>query len=106
MGDTGKVVNSFKVMQAKRQLRVWFEYVPSAQNIADLPSRRAWREFYKVIDSVSGGSWTCFRYRVVVPSYESWLSPLAGFWRFKETAARLQGRETRGSCPSCVIRMC
>lgn len=78
VGDTGKVVNSFKVMQANRQLRVWFEYVPSEQNIADLPSRRKWDELYGVIDAVSGGSWTCFRYNVVIPSYESWLSPLRG----------------------------
>ena len=61
VGDTGKVVNSFKVMQAKRQLRVWFEYVPSEQNIADLPPRRAWLKLHEVIDYVSGGSWTCFR---------------------------------------------
>ena len=74
VSDTGKVVNSFKVMQAKRQLRVWFEYVPSEQNIADLPSRRKWRELYEVIDAVSDGSWVCFRYDVVIPPYDSWLN--------------------------------
>ena len=68
VGDTGKVVNSFKFMHAKRQLRVWFEYVPSEQNIAYLPSRRRWRELHRVIDSVSRGAWTCFRYDVVIPS--------------------------------------
>ena len=79
VSDTGKVVNSFKVMQAKRKLRVWFEYVPSEQSIADLPSRRKWRELYDVIDAVSDGSWICFRYDVVIPPYDSWLSPLRGY---------------------------
>ena len=96
VGDTGKVVNSFKFMQAKRQLRVWFEYVPSEQNIADLPSRRRWRELHRVIDSVSGGAWTCFRYDVVIPSYESWLSPLGGHSSAKRRRHGSRGAKRAG----------
>ena len=96
VGDTGKVVNSFKVMQAKRQLRVWFEYVPSEQNIADLPSRRSWGELHRVIDSVSGGLWTCFRYDVVIPSYESWLSPLKGHVSSKRRRHGSRGAKRAG----------
>jgi hypothetical protein len=96
VGDTGMVVNSFKVMQAKRQLRVWFEYVPSEQNIADLPSRRSWGELHRVIDSVSGGLWTCFRYDVVIPSYESWLSPLKGHVSSKRRRHGSRGAKRAG----------
>ena len=92
VGDTGKVVNSFHVMQTKRQLRMWFEYVPSEQNIADLPSRRKWCELHRVIDSVSGGSRTCFRYDVVIPPYDSWLSPLLG-----HSSAKRRRHSSRGA---------
>ena len=37
--DSGRIIHSFKVMQAQLQLRIHFEYVPSRQNLADLPSR-------------------------------------------------------------------
>ena len=96
VGDTGKVGNSFRVMQTKRQLRMWFEYVPSEENIADLPSRRKWCELHRVIDSVSGGSRTCFRYDVVIPPYDSWLSPLRGHGSAKRRRHGSRGAKRAG----------
>lgn len=37
--DTARIVNSFNVRQAYLKFRVWWEWVPTHQNIADLPSR-------------------------------------------------------------------
>ena len=70
--------------------------VPSEQNIADLPSRRSWGELHRVIDSVSGGLWTCFRYDVVIPSYESWLSPLKGHVSSKRRRHGSRGAKRAG----------
>merc|ERR1712046_215305 len=39
--DSGRIINAFKVLQAKFHLSIHFEYVPSHQNLADLPSRGA-----------------------------------------------------------------
>ena len=74
--DSGRIVNAFKVKQASLYLRTWFEYVPSEQNIADLPSRDAFQAMLDVIDAVSGGEWTIFEYGMVLPKFESWLAPL------------------------------
>ena len=94
--DTGRIVSSFKVKQAKLRLRIWFEYVPSEQNIADLPSRRKWQELYDVFDAVFDHSWICFRYKVVVPSYGSWLSPLRGFGSQKRRRHGSRGAKRAG----------
>ena len=37
--DMGSIVNAFYLAQFRLRSRVWLEWVPSAANIADLPSR-------------------------------------------------------------------
>ena len=76
--DSGRIINAFKVQQASLRLRAWFEYVPSEQNIADLPSRDAFQQMLDVIDAVSGGEWTCFEYSMVLPKFNSWMAPIGG----------------------------
>ena len=77
VADTGRIINAFKVKQAALEIRVWFEYVPSEQNVADLPSRGAWERFYEVVDSVCPAGWRCTEYAFVKFSdFSSWESPL------------------------------
>ena len=75
--DSGRIVNAFKVRQATLGMRAWFEYVPSEQNIADLPSRGHFRKLKRVIDAVMGGEWVLFSYAAVLPKFDSWSAPLA-----------------------------
>ena len=35
--------------------RPWFEYVPSKQNVADLPSRGKWAEYFSAIGANAAG---------------------------------------------------
>ena len=79
--DSGRIINAFKLKQAALRMRVWFEYVPSEQNIADLPSRGWWDAMYDAISAVSGDEWTCISYMMKVPDFSSWLAPLSGFVR-------------------------
>ena len=37
--DTALILSAFSFKMAELQFRVWWEFVPSAQNVADLPSR-------------------------------------------------------------------
>ena len=55
-----------------------------------------WRELYEVIDAVSGGSWICFRYDVVIPPYDSWLSPLRGYGSAKRRRHGSRGARRAG----------
>jgi hypothetical protein len=40
--DSARIVDSFSKRVASLGFRPWIEYVPSAQNVADLPSRDKW----------------------------------------------------------------
>ena len=79
--DSGRIINAFRIKQASLGMRIWFEWVPSEQNIADLPSRGKEAELYRVFDAVacvlSDGFWECYEYEVVMPDFSSWLAPLA-----------------------------
>ena len=91
--DSGRIVNAFKIKQASLSLRAWFEYVPSEQNIADLPSRSAFERMLEVIDVVSGGEWTIFEYSMVLPKFESWLAPLDSLSCRKRNRSGSRGRK-------------
>ena len=70
--DMGRVVNAFHAAQFALMSRVWFEWVPSAANLADLPSRAEWLEFHRTIpESV----WI----PTTLPPLTSWLLPFASF---------------------------
>ena len=68
--DVAQYVGNLHLRLAKLQIRWWIEYVPSAANISDLPSRR---------DVKSVAEWTKFcslynpiKVPLVLPSLSSW----------------------------------
>ena len=65
--DTGRIVHAFWSQAARVRFRPWFEYVPSAQNVADLPSRGKWSEFYAAI-----GSGSSEELKMVLPGFSTW----------------------------------
>ena len=81
VADSGRIINAFRLKQAALGMRVWFEWIPSEQNIADLPSRGKACELYQIFDAVSeeisGGEWECYEWDMVVPDFSSWTAPLA-----------------------------
>ena len=91
--DSGRIVNAFKVKQASLCLRTWFEYVPSEQNVADLPSRGAFQRMLDVIEAVSGAEWTVFEYAMVLPKFESWLAPLGSLSSRTRNRSGSRGRK-------------
>ena len=74
--DTARIVNSFNVRQAFLKFRVWWEWIPTHQNIADLPSR--WTSLDLVLGSSVEILPGIFSISIpfVLPPFESWLSPL------------------------------
>jgi hypothetical protein len=81
VADSGRIINAFRLKQAALGMRVWFEWIPSEQNIADLPSRGKASELYRIFDAVSeeisGGEWECYEWDMVIPDFSSWTAPLA-----------------------------
>ena len=75
--DSGRILNAFKIKRAALNLRCWFEYVPSKQNVADLPSRGDFAGMREVIDAVSASGWTLFSLKAVLPNFSTWDAPLA-----------------------------
>jgi hypothetical protein len=76
--DTARIVNSFNVRQAFLRFRVWWEWVPSSQNIADLPSRWALESIVPgaVVEILPGIFSSPIPF--VIPPFQTWLSPLEG----------------------------
>ena len=70
--DMGRVVNAFHLAQFGVRARVWLEWVPSAANVADLPSRLMLDEMMR---SVPGAVYV----PTVLPSLHEWLLPLSPF---------------------------
>lgn len=81
--DSGRIINAFKVLQAKLCLSIHFEYVPSHQNLADLPSRGAFGRMVEVIEEATDvpivldeARANLFKHVFVLPKFETWTSPL------------------------------
>jgi hypothetical protein len=75
--DSGRIINAFKVRQARLRMHTWFEYVPSAQNISDLPSRGAVDTMFYMIDLVCAGSdWDVFEHDMCFPRFATWRGPV------------------------------
>ena len=70
--DMGLVVNAFHLAQFALDARVWFEWVPSDANVADLPSREEWEAFFRILPQ---SVWV----PTVVPPLASWLLPFRSF---------------------------
>jgi len=75
--DLAKSVNVFYAQAAGLRTHVYFEWVPSKANIADLPSREGWAELRFELRGmrVVGGAPDA----LVVPSVDSFAAPL-GWW--------------------------
>ena len=87
VADSGRIINAFRLKQAALSMRIWFEWVPSEQNIADLPSRGKESELFQIFDAVSeevsGGEWECYEWEMVLPNFSTWIAPLAEYRRQK-----------------------
>ena len=72
--DLAKMVNVAHLQLAGLRTSVYFDYVPSKANIADLPSRRAFAELHAALRGVprSPGSTT----RLSVPNVATWHAPI------------------------------
>ena len=99
VNDSGRIINAFRVLQAELKLSIHFEYVPTHQNLADLPSRDGFDEMCQVILEAtgvpvvrSGPEKNLFQYEFVVPEFETWEAPLADTGR-----KRGRRRGSRGS---------
>ena len=75
--DSGRIINAFRIKQAALGMRIWFEYIPTKQNIADLPSRGKLCELFEVYNALSaGGEWEEVVYSdCKVPEFSSWNVP-------------------------------
>ena len=71
--DMSRIVNAYHLAQFSLRVRVWFEWVPSEANLADLPSRLEYGEFFSVLP---GSVWV----PTVLPSLESWRAPLLSMY--------------------------
>ena len=74
--DTARIVNSFNVRQAFLRFRVWWEWIPTHQNIADLPSRWAQGSIVPgaMVEILPGIFSSPIQF--VLPPFRTWLSPL------------------------------
>ena len=70
--DMARVVNAFHVAQFALGTRIWLEWVPSAANIADLPSRL---EYARLMRIVPESRWV----PTVLPSFDDWRMSFASF---------------------------
>ena len=72
--ELAKSVNVFYLQTVRLRANVYFDYVPSKANIADLPSRAAWPELRAELAglTVAGG----FPDAIVVPDVAAWHAPL------------------------------
>ena len=86
--DSARIVDAFAKKVAQLRFRPWFEYVPSAQNIADLPSRGKWAQFAEVTAGRKAR-----RVPMVVPDFSGWSSVSGGALR---SSARKRRRGSRG----------
>ena len=62
------LVNAFWVAQLALENSVWLEWVPSAANPADLPSRGNWTAYF---EAFPGTTWI----DTVLPPMAGWLAP-------------------------------
>ncbi len=73
--DLAKMVNVFYLQMVGLRSSVYFDYVPSKANIADLPSRKAWAQLALELHGLA--SPRSLPDRLVVPSVADWRGPLA-----------------------------
>jgi len=76
--DCGRLVNSLHLALAALRCKVWFEWVPSKANVADLPSRDEDELLLDALDA--GGVGAAFdEIAFDLPPFATWAAPLAEF---------------------------
>ena len=78
--DSGVLVNAFHAYNAGLSADVFFEYVRSKANIADMPSRLGIREMLEVLGAL-GVVTTVERIDIVLPDNSSWRASAASWLR-------------------------
>ena len=73
--DSGLLVNAFHAFNAGLRADVFFEYVRSAANIADLPSRLAMNELWKVLEE-NGLAKNAKELEMRMPDFDDWTGPV------------------------------
>jgi len=79
--DSARIINAFAVRAVSLLFRPWFEWIPSEQNIADLPSRGRMEEYFQVIGASKDGlnekgEEVSTFLPMVLPDFSSWSAPL------------------------------
>ena len=92
-GDSAKLINAFHMFNAGLKADVWFEYVESAANVADAPSRLDFGLLQQM-----GANYKL----MVIPEVEDFFRPLEQ-WFFDATGERLRKR-VRSAIPSRTKR--
>ena len=95
VSDSGRIINAFKVKQAALNLRAHFEYVPSEQNLADLPSRGDFEKTKRVIEEATGIFPRLARIQwhdCVVPDFSTWEAALSTTGIKRKTRSGSRGR--------------
>ena len=96
--DSARIVHAFHALNVGLRTDVWFEYVASKANIADLPSRMD----FDLLKSLSAQERQC-----VLPSTEDWLQP-AQMWiearRFCEASEKVNTKRHRAPDEGGAVR--
>ena len=71
--DMSRIVNAYHLAQFLLGVRVWFEWVPSAANLADLPSRLEHEAFFRCVPDSIGVP-------TILPSLDEWSAPLLAMY--------------------------
>ena len=75
--DLAKSVNIFYLQMIGLRASVYFDYVPSKANIADLPSRNGWTELRASLLGITLPH--AMPDTLILPSVSSWAAPLAAW---------------------------
>ena len=73
--DGARVVHAFAALALELELDVWFEYVRSAANIADLPSREFVEGYGPFEETPYARQLGSKRVEMVVPPLDQWAGP-------------------------------
>ena len=92
--DSGLIVNAFHAWNAGLRAEVFFEYVRSKANIADLPSRGALEELLELLCEM--GVSDAEEIPCKLPSLEAWGEPAAEWLRRARAQRGGRGTKTRG----------
>ena len=96
--DSGLIVNAFHAFNAGLRADVWFEYVNTHANWADLPSREGLDELWEIFRRM-GIEQHMKEVPCVLPKFESWEEP-AAIWMAQgaQTSERAKSRARHAAC--------